>query len=129
MNQFHNPSSIAVPISAYSHAVEVSPNARWLTLSGQIGNGIAGLLGKGVAEQSELIWHNIQEILVSAGMEITDIVKMTAYLLNPADVVDYAPVKNKYLGEHRPASTLIYVSALATPDATIEVEVVAARVD
>jgi 2-iminobutanoate/2-iminopropanoate deaminase len=127
MNQFHNPGTIAAPISAYSHAVEVSPNARWLTLSGQIGMGVDGALGKDVGEQSELIWHNIQAILVSAGMEITDIVKMTAYLLDPADVGAYAPVKNKYLGEHRPASTLIYVSALATPDVSVEVEVVAAR--
>ena len=90
---------------------------------------IISQLGKDVAEQSELIWHNIREILVSAGMEITDIVKMTAYLLEPADVVNYAPVKSKYLGEHRPASTLIYVSALATPEVAVEVEVIAARVD
>jgi 2-iminobutanoate/2-iminopropanoate deaminase len=129
MNQPHNPGTVAAPISAYSHAVEVSPNSRWITLSGQIGLDIDGIPGKDVAEQSELIWHNIQEILNSAGMEIIDIVKMTAYLLDPADVGAYGPVKAKFLGEHRPASTLIYVSALATPEARVEVEVVAARAD
>lgn len=129
MKKFHNPGTVATPISAYSHAVEVSPNARWLTLSGQIGIDVDGVHGKDVIAQSELTWHNIQEILGSAGMDTTDIVKMTAYLLDPADVGAYAAVRTKFLGEHRPASTLIYVSALATPDARVEVEVVAARAD
>ena len=129
MNQLHNPDTVAAPISAYSHAVEVSLNARWLTLSGQIGIDVDGVLGKDATEQSELIWHNIQEILGSAGMEIIDIVKMTAYLLNPADVGAYGAVRTRFLGEHRPASTLIYVSALAMPEVSVEVEVVAARAD
>ena len=87
------------------------------------------MLGKDVTAQSDLIWYNIQEILGSASMETTDIVKVTAYLLDPADVGAYGAVKTRLLGEHRPASTLIYVSALAAPEVRVEVEVVAARAD
>lgn len=129
MNKYHNPEGVAAPISAYSHAVEVRSGARWLTVSGQIGIDSEGKLGSDTAAQSELVWHNIQRILESAGMGIGDIVKMTAYLVNSADVAEYGAVRTRFLGEHRPASTLIYVSGLAKPEVTVEVEVVAAHKD
>lgn len=129
MNRFINPGAIAKPISAYSHAVEVPANARWLSVSGQIGIDAEGRLGEGVAEQSKLVWQNISAILAEAGMEIHDIVKMNAYLLSADDVAEYGAARTACLGDHRPASTLVYVSALAMPEVQVEVEVLAARSD
>jgi enamine deaminase RidA (YjgF/YER057c/UK114 family) len=127
MNRAVNPGSIAKPISAYSHGMEVPPNARWLTVSGQIGVDADGNLGADVAEQSALVWKNILAILHDAGMEVRDIVKMNAYLLSANDVGAYGAARTECLGDHRPASTLVYVSALATPAVQVEVEVIAAR--
>ena len=129
MANFHNPKDIAAPISLYSHGVEVSPGARWLVVSGQIGVDSNGEMGVDVASQSDNVWKNISAILRAAGMEITDIVKMTAYLLDANDLPDYGAARGRYLGDHRPASTLIYVSGLAKPDVRVEVEVIAARED
>ncbi|KAA3628493.1 MAG: RidA family protein [Proteobacteria bacterium] len=123
----HNPEGVAAPVSAYTHGIEVPPNARWLTVSGQVGIGPDGSLAADAGSQSEVIWQNISRILESAGMEIGDIVKMTAYLVDPADLAAYGAVRTKYLGDHRPASTLVYVSALVKEDMKVEVEVQAAR--
>ena len=102
----HNPDTVAAPISTYSHAIEIPPGARWLTVSGQVGIAPDGELGVDAKAQSEIVWQNIQRILESAGMAITDIVKMTAYLTDPT-----------------------YVSGLVKPERKVEVEVQAARGD
>lgn len=129
MNTFHNPEGVPSPISSYSHGVEVPSDARWLTVSGQIGVDFDGNVGADVAAQSELVWRHTKVILEDAGMTVSDIVKMTAYLVDPADLAAYGAVRTRYLGEHRPASTLIYVSALVKPEIRVEIEVTAARVD
>ncbi len=127
--KLHNPNTVAAPVSSYSHAVEVAPGARWVTVSGQVGIGPDGETGADAAAQSEIVWNNIAAILAGVGMGTDDIVKMTAYLLDPADLADYAAARVKYLGAHRPASTLVYVSALVKPELRVEVEVQAARED
>ena len=38
-NKIHNPATVAPPVGSYSHAIETPPNARWLTISGQVGVG------------------------------------------------------------------------------------------
>ena len=45
---------------------------------------------------------------------------------DPDDVTAYGEVRSRWLGEARPASTLLIVSGLARPDLRVEVEVVAA---
>jgi enamine deaminase RidA (YjgF/YER057c/UK114 family) len=39
----------------------------------------------------------------------------------------FGAVRQRYLGDHRPASTLIIAQALANPEYLVEVEVIAAR--
>jgi 2-iminobutanoate/2-iminopropanoate deaminase len=123
----HNPSSIAAPVSTYSHGIEVPPNARWLTVSGQVGIAPDGIMPEDAEGQSEVVWRNIKTILEDAGMSIGDIVKMTAYLVEPSDLAAYAGVRTRYLGDHRPTSTLVYVKGLVKPEMKVEVEVQAAR--
>ncbi len=125
----YNPDGVAAPISTYSHAIEVPPGARWLTVSGQVGIDVNGELAADAGAQSEIIWRNIARILEDAGMGVDDIVKMTAYLVDPDDLAAYGAARTRALGDHRPASTLVYVSGLVKPDMKVEVEVQAARVD
>lgn len=121
-----NPPTIAPPVGAYSHGVEIPPNARWLHVSGQVGIAPDGTLGKGAAEQSQIVWDNIQAILADAGMGIENLVKVTAFLTDPDDLPAYGAVRSAVLGDARPCSTLIFVPALVKPDWKVEVEVVAA---
>ncbi len=125
----HNPDNVPSPVSAYSHGIEIPPGARWLTVSGQVGIDLDGSLPPDAASQSTIIWRNIERILKSAGMGISDIVRMTAYLVDEEDLAAYGAARTQALGEHRPASTLVYVKGLVRPEMKVEVEVQAAHVD
>ncbi len=122
----HNPQSIAAPASAYAQGVEVQGAARWLHVSGQIGSLPDGSLAGDSAAQMEECWRRIFEVLRSAGMDRTDIVKVTVFLTDPKDIGLYRDIRDRHLEGHEAASTLLIVSGLAAPEWTVEIEVVAA---
>ena len=124
-----NPATVPAPIGAYSHSIEVPPGARVLHVSGQVGIAADGTAPAGITAQTEMVFSNLMAILADAGMGIDDVVKFTAYLTDPADLPAYAAVRTRYLGEARPCSTLVFVSALVRPELCVEVELVAARAD
>ena len=126
MSKIHNPASIAAPIGTYSHGIETPPNARWLHVAGQVAVRKDGSVPATIEEQTVVAWENIVAILASAGMQVTDIVKINQYLTDPAYFPAYAGARRRLLGEHRPASTLVMISALVKPEFLVEVEVVAA---
>ena len=53
MNRTSNPATVAPPVGAYSHAVEVPPGSRLLYIAGQVGNLPDGSLPEGVGAQTE----------------------------------------------------------------------------
>ena len=109
--------------------MEVPANARWLFISGQIGMHPDRRPGATAREQVELIWSNIVTILESAGMDVTDIVKLTTYSTAPEHLPVLREVRERVLNGHLPASTLLIVAGLAKPEWLVEVEVYAAKVD
>ncbi|HJR23145.1 MAG TPA: Rid family hydrolase, partial [Dongiaceae bacterium] len=63
----------------------------------------------------------------AAGFEVQDLVKVTVLLTRAGDVPASRQVRERVLGAAEPASTLMIVAGLASPDWLIEVEGVAAR--
>jgi enamine deaminase RidA (YjgF/YER057c/UK114 family) len=53
-------------------------------------------------------------------------VKVTHCLLRPADIPAYVEVRSRFLGDARPASTLLVVPQLVKPEYLLEVEACAA---
>jgi 2-iminobutanoate/2-iminopropanoate deaminase len=127
MLKLFNPKAGPAPNGPYSHGVIVAPNARWLYIAGQTGTRKDGSIPASVEEQTEVVWQNILAVLAEGGMGVTDIVKVTSFLTRAEDYPRFGPVRAKYLGSHRPASTLLVVSALARPEFLVEVEAVAAK--
>jgi len=125
--KIHNPRTIAAPIGAYSNGIEVPPNARWLHVAGQVAVRKDGTVPATIAEQTTVAWDNVAAILASAGMKITDIVKVTQYLTDPAHFAGYVSARARFLGDHRPASTVVMISALVKPELLVEVEAIAAK--
>ena len=78
--QLRNPTGVHAPVAAYSHQVEVSPGARWLVLSGQIGLGLDGVPPFDPVERIEVALDNVRRNLDAAGMGVGDLVKLTLYL-------------------------------------------------
>ncbi|WP_026792415.1 RidA family protein [Pleomorphomonas oryzae] len=124
--QFRNPAGVHAPVAAYSHQVEVSAGARWLVLAGQVGIRPDGVLPDDAAEQLEVALDNVRRNLDAAGMTIGDLVKVTTYLVGEVDPDRRRQIFGAFFGDHRPCTTLLYVSALGTPALNAEVDAWAA---
>jgi enamine deaminase RidA (YjgF/YER057c/UK114 family) len=120
-----NPTTIAPPFARYSHAVEVPAEARLLYLAGQVGVTPEGELPSGAEAQIELAWQNILAVLDAAGMGADNLVKVNVYLVDGVEVALYRAVRDRLLGGVAPASTLIKVAGLASPDWLVEIDGVA----
>ena len=127
MLKVHNPRSIGAPIGTYSHGIEVPAGARWFYVAGQIGVRPDGSVPATIEEQTEVVWQNILAVLADAGMGIGDVVKITSFLTRHENFPRFAEVRAKFLGSHRPASTLLVISSLARPEFLVEVEAIAAK--
>jgi enamine deaminase RidA (YjgF/YER057c/UK114 family) len=123
----HNPGGVFPPYRAYSHAVEIRGDARVLFISGLNGYEQDGKTMPDTFDaQAELIWSHIQTILASAGMALGDIVSLRTYLAEPEYDEPNVRMRMKYMGDHRPASTVV-CCRLLDPKWKLEVEVVAAK--
>lgn len=125
-NQRHD-IGVARQIGNYSDAVEVPANARWLLTSGTPGLALDGRLPSDITGQTELAWTHIVAMLNAADMTIHDVVKVTQYLLHASFIPDYVKVRSRFLGDARPASTLLVVPQSIRPEFLLEVEVLAAK--
>ena len=76
-------------------------------------------------EQADLIWTHIQAILHAAGMQLHHIVSLRTYLADPAYDESNVRMRMKYMGDHRPASTVV-CCRLLDPRWKLEIEAVAA---
>lgn len=118
---------VSSQIGVYSDATEVGPNQRWLFTAGTPGLHPDGTLPPDITGQSKQAWENIMAILEKAGMEVTDIVKVTTSLLDAKYVGDYANVRKAYLKGYEPAFMLQIIPGLIWPEVLVEIEVIAAR--
>jgi len=115
---------LAEPISHYTDAVEASG---FLYISGMLPvNADGELVGTGdVIRQSEQVLDNVGAVLQARGATFGDVVRVGVYVRDMADRELINTVRRRYFGDARPASTLVEVSALAYPDALVEIEAVA----
>jgi 2-iminobutanoate/2-iminopropanoate deaminase len=122
----HNPAGVFPPYRAYSHGMEVRGDSRILFVSGLNGFEQDGrTMPDSFEEQAELVWQHIRTVLASAGMDLSNIVSLRTYLADPAYDEPNVRMRQKYMGSHRPALTVI-CCRLLEPKWKLEVEVVAA---
>lgn len=77
--------------------------------------------------QAEMTMENLLRVLKAAGGELTDIVRVTRFMVNQEKNQDAINrVMARYFGHHRPASTSVEIVRLATdPRLVLELEAVA----
>jgi enamine deaminase RidA (YjgF/YER057c/UK114 family) len=126
-NEPRNPDTIHAPLGAYSHQVEVPGGSRWLVMAGQVGKTLDGRVPEDPIEQAEVALENIKRNLDAAGMGVGDVVKLTWYVVGQIEAQRRREVLTRWLGDHRPASTFIYVAGLASPEYRVEIDAVACR--
>ncbi len=72
--------------------------------------------------QAWLTFENLRTVLEQAGGSLESVVKLGAYVLDMANLADYAAIHAEFFVGHRPAQTLVQVAGLALPGMQIEVE-------
>ncbi len=116
------------PSGGYTHrTVEIPPGSRILYISGQTATGADGNTPADGDAQAEIVYERIAKSLADAGMTMQDLVKTTVYLTDAADLPAVIRAGRKYNPTGKQAGTLVYVKALAVPEARIEIDAVAAR--
>jgi 2-iminobutanoate/2-iminopropanoate deaminase len=123
----HNPSELFPPYRAYAHAIEIQGNSSLLIISGLNGYLQDGTtMPESFQEQGEIIWTHIGTLLRSAGMDYQNIVSLRTYLADPKDDEANVQLRQKYLGDHRTASTVICCQLLDSKW-KLEIEAMAAK--
>jgi reactive intermediate/imine deaminase len=77
--------------------------------------------------QARNIFGTIDTVLKEAGFSLADVVRVTYYVTDIGDQDKLFEVVRDYFADVRPASTLVQVSALATPQMKLEIEATAKR--
>lgn len=114
-------------MDAYSHGVVIPPNARVLHTAGEIGFRPDVSVPADIEGQMDQLWRNLIAILQAAQMEVSDIVKLTVFVVGAHNYPAYGAARSRYLGEHKHASTSVRVPQLLKPEWLLEVELIAAK--
>ena len=119
-----NPPGLSTP-TTYSHIVR---DGKTLYIAGQVGADAQGkVVGPGMVEQLEQVLKNLQIALKSQGADFSHVAKINIYVtdVDAFRAPDAAAVRARYFGANRPASTLVGVTRLASPDYKVEIEATA----
>ena len=115
--------------SNVAHGVEVPPGARLMFTNGQTGTRRDGTTPATTAEQADVVFARLEAVLAAANMALSDIVRLTVFLTDQADVGTFVKVRDLVMGDHKPGATILVVKGLARPPLKIEIEAIAAKVD
>jgi len=127
MKTFRNPPDVHAPQGVYSHQVEIQGPERLLVISGQVGARPDGTIPEDPLEQLDLVLENIARNLHAAGMDFTDVLKISYFLVGEIDLPQLREKMRERFRGHAPCSTLLYVAGLASPAYRVEIEVWAGR--
>ena len=72
-----------------------------------------------------MTFENLRTVLERSGASLNDVVKLTGYLVGMEHLGVYAAVQGEFLGDKRPAQTVVGVTSLALPGMLVEVEALA----
>jgi enamine deaminase RidA (YjgF/YER057c/UK114 family) len=123
---FASPPELITP-AGYSHAVEI-PAGRLVWTAGQVALDADGELpaDAGWEGQTRLAFANVGKALEVAGAGWGDVVKLTIYVVDVAELPTIRAVRDEYVDTAKPpTSSLVQVAGLFRPDLLIEVEAVA----
>lgn len=110
---------LMLPVSHYCHGVRAGERV-WV--SGMVGCTVDGDIPEDVVAQFRIALDAVDTVLRAVGGGARNVVKVQVFLTDINDRAKINAVRESYFGEHRPASTLLQVSALVDPRMKVEIE-------
>ncbi len=107
------------PIIGYSRAVRIG---NIISISGTTGTDSNGDVRGEVYDQTIQALKNIEAALIQAGASLQDVVRTRLYMANIDDWEEVGRAHGEIFGEIRPATTMVEVSRLISPEMQIEIE-------
>ena len=104
----------------YVHSVK---HGNTLYISGLTAFGTAAQQ-KGMAEQAEEIFSQMRKIITLEGADFSALIKVTIFITSFTEIDELRKVLYRHYGDHLPASSLVEVSRLFSPDLSIEIEAI-----
>ena len=116
------------PFGVFSQAIQCEATGTLLFISGLTARDPDGnVVGEGdIKLQTETILENMQKLLAETGGSMADIVKVTVFIRDMELFDQIHEVRRRYFSQPYPASSMVEVSRLVSPEHLIEIEAIAA---
>ncbi|MEM6887401.1 MAG: RidA family protein [Pseudomonadota bacterium] len=108
-----------LPVSHYCHAVRAG-NLIWV--SGIVGMTKDGFIPDETVAQFDIALSAMDACLRAAGGRPDAVTKVQVFLTDISERSLINPARERYFADHKPASTLVEVSALVDPRMKVEIE-------
>lgn len=111
--------------ASFADAVTTVGAGRTIYVSGNVGLGTEGkVVDGGMRAEARTTFDNIERVLRAAGADLSQIVKINAFITDLDEYPEYAEVRAERFGDELPASATVEVSGLLV-GAHIEIDAVA----